>query len=112
MNETQRGRALRRSADVARCALTVATSALCAAALGCSSKPASSTVTHDGNSGNGGGAGRGNDPGNLYDSCDLGAFSCRGDTAVPCDAADPAGERDCAAQGARCQAPFGCVVCT
>jgi hypothetical protein len=112
MSETRRGRALRRGADVARCVLTLAVGALCAAVPGCSSKPASTTVNPDGNAAQGGSAGRGNDPNNLYDSCDLGAFSCRGETAVPCDAADPAGERDCAAQGARCQAPFGCVVCT
>jgi hypothetical protein len=67
----------------------------------------------DGNASHAGAAGQGAGlPNNFYDGCDTGQFICDGERAVACDPADPTPARDCAAEGAQCRAPFGCVVCT
>jgi hypothetical protein len=102
MNETHRGRARARSLRAAASALC----ALCAGILACSSRPPPA------DSGSSGSSGQGALPNEFYQGCDLGAFVCQGERALACDPADATPARDCAAENARCQAPFGCVVCT
>lgn len=67
----------------------------------------------DGSSGAAGAAGQSaGPPNNFYEGCDPGRFVCEGERAVPCDPADVTAARDCAAEGAQCREPFGCVLCT
>ena len=101
MNETHRGRGR-----------VVAASALCAGLLACSSRPPHVDSSNGGSSGNAGSLGQAAASGAFYEGCDLGAFVCQGERALPCDPADPTPARDCAAEHAHCQAPFGCLVCT
>ena len=105
MNETHRGRGRARSG-------LAAASALCAGILACSSKPPPTSSNNGGSTGNAGSSGQAAAPNNFYEGCDLGAFVCQGERAVACDPSDTTPQRDCAAEGAHCQAPFGCVVCT
>lgn len=100
MNETR--------AALCRGALLTLAAALCG--LGCSSREPATTVGDDGAAGAAGqGAGP---PNNFYEGCDTGRFICQGERAVPCDSADATPPRDCAAEGAQCREPFGCVICT
>jgi hypothetical protein len=90
---------------------------LAAASLGlllaCSSKAPPSPLGAAGSTGNGAGAeGNAGAPNSFLDGCDIGAYSCEGERAVACDAQSSLAARDCAAEGFRCQAPFGCIVCT
>jgi hypothetical protein len=82
------------------------------AALGCSSDKAAAGQGgggHGNGSGEGGAAAAG---GNVFVSgCAEGTFTCDGQVAVPCDPSGSAATRDCAAEGGRCEAPRGCVVC-
>ena len=79
--------------------------------LACSSKAPPATGAAAG-SGGGGAAGGAGAPNNFLDGCDFGVFTCDGDRAVPCDEHSSFTPRDCASEGFRCQAPFGCIVCT
>jgi hypothetical protein len=56
-----------------------------------------------------GSAASGND---FVDGCPEAGFYCEGDRALPCSTAVGMAARDCAAEGAVCRAPHGCVICT
>lgn len=82
----------------------------CFAALAaCSSKPPPTGGQGGASGSQGGSAAAGND---FVDGCPLAGFYCEGEMAVPCSTAGSAVARDCAAEGAVCRAPHGCVVCT
>lgn len=80
-----------------------------------SDEPAAEATGGNGNgNGSSGASGAQGGAGGGYvfvDACEPGTFACDGDTALPCDAASGALPRDCAAEGYRCQAPVGCLVC-
>lgn len=80
--------------------------------LACSSKAPPATVSSAGSEGGGGAAGNAGGQNNFLDGCGVGVFSCEAERAVPCDEQSSLAARDCAAEGLRCQAPFGCIVCT
>lgn len=105
---TPSGGTLARASDALLLLLSWGAFALALAA--CSSKPP--LDPGNGSSGGGGQSGLGGTSGVFYEGCPEDGFSCNGNVAVPC-AADLAAEaRDCAAEGASCRAPHGCVVCT
>jgi IgGFc binding protein len=111
-----RGRAAstrRRRRAWARSALPAASLALAlATASGCGAKGGSGEPAGDGAGGGAHGTGSAATGGNVFvDGCAPGSFVCDGDSALPCDAAEGAVGRDCAAEGGSCRAPLGCVVC-
>lgn len=84
---------------------------LCGCIAACSSREPSRAVGGGGGAAGASGLGEG-PPNNFYEGCDTGRFYCQGDRALACDATETTPARDCAAEGAQCREPFGCVVCT